>query len=234
MAIVGFAILFLIVAVETLAPSTDRDVMYHVSVLDVLMNGSYGGITNAKDLKAHGDFGIGTFEGLDGEMIVLNGTVYQARSDGLVRPMDDASSIPYAEITYFDPDQAISLAGLYNYSMLTAAIDEKLPSKNDFYAVRIRATFPYLKVRSPPKQHEPYPVLSEALKNQSVFELYNVSGTIVGYYTPSYARGVAAQGYHFHFISDDRKSGGHVLDLGADGAFVELDETPRLYVVMPP
>jgi acetolactate decarboxylase len=217
-----------------ISPSMDRDVLYQVSAMDLLMNGSYGGITSAKDLKAHGDFGIGTFEGLDGEMIVLDGTVYQARSDGVVRAMDDSASIPFAEVTYFDADRNIALSGHYNYSTITAAIDEKLPSKNDFYAVRIHTTFTYLKVRSPPAQHEPYPALSEALKNQSVFELNNVPGTIVGYYTPAYARGIGSPGFHFHFISDDHKSGGHVLDLGADDAIVVLDETPRFSVVMSP
>jgi acetolactate decarboxylase len=156
-----------------ISPSMDRDVLYQVSAMDLLMNGSYGGITSAKDLKAHGDFGIGTFEGLDGEMIVLDGTVYQARSDGVVRAMDDSASIPFAEVTYFDADRNIALRGHYNYSTITSAIDEKLSSKNDFYAVRIHTTFTYLKVRSPPAQHEPYPALSEALKNQSVFELNN-------------------------------------------------------------
>ncbi len=233
-AIAGLAILLLAAVIVMISPSVDRDVLYQVSAMDLLMNGSYGGIISVKDLKAHGDFGIGTFDGLDGEMIVLNGIVYQATSDGKVHIMNDSASIPFADVTFFDADRSVALAGQYNVTTLTAGLGEKLPSQNEFYAIRIHGTFPYLKLRSPPVQEKPYPVLSEALKSQSIFEMHNITGTIVGLYTPAYAKGVGWPGYHFHFISDDGQTGGHVLELTANDINAALDDTPRFSMVLSP
>lgn len=234
-AILGLALLLLAAAAALMSgPSVDRDVLYQVSAMDIFSNGSYAGFVNAKDLKTHGDFGIGTFDGLNGEMVELNGTIYQASSDGKVYVMNDSATIPFADVTYFDADNNVRLAGQYNYSTLTAGLDQELPSHNEFYAIHIHGTFPYLKLRSPPAQTKPYPVLAEALKNQSIFELQNVTGTIVGYYTPAYAKGIGWPGYHFHFIADDNKSGGHVLDLAANDPDVQLDETPGFYMQLAP
>ncbi len=216
------------------APKTaaDRDVLYQVSAMDLLKNGSYDGFVTAGEVKSHGDFGMGTFDRLDGEAITLDGNVYQARADGTVRAMNDSDTMPFAVITYFDADKSVTLKEPTNYSTLTAALDNVLPSKDAFYAIRIHATFPSMKVRSPPAQDKPYRPLAVALLNQSVFELQNVTGTMVGIYSPAYAGGVEAAGYHFHFVADDRQSGGHVLDLTANGLDVQLDETLRFYMLL--
>ncbi len=212
-AILILAILLLItLAALVMRAPADRDVLYQVSAMSLLQNGSYDGIVTAGDLKDHGDFGVGTIQGLNGEMIMLNGTIYQVTSDGVVHVVNDSTMIPFAAITYFDPDTDVQIDGYNNFSTLTAALDNKLPSKNEFYAIRIHATFPYIKVRSVPAQTKPYPPLANAVKNESVFELKNVTGTIVGIYSPLYTNGVEAPGYHFHFITDDRMEGGHVLD----------------------
>ena len=143
------AILLLITATALIwhAPA-DRDVLYQVSAMSLLQNGSYDGIVTAGDLKHNGDFGLGTFEGLNGEMVVLNGTIYQVTSDSVVHVVNDTAMVPFAAVTYFDADKSISIDGQNNLSTLTAALDNQLPSKNVFYAIRIHATFPYLKVRS--------------------------------------------------------------------------------------
>ncbi len=208
----------------------DRDVLYQVSAMDLLKNGSYDGFVTVGEVKGHGDFGMGTFDGLNGEAIAVNGTIYQARADGTVRAMNDSDTMPFAVITYFDADKSVSLNGPIDYSALTAKLDNELPSKDVFYAIRIHDTFPYLKVRSPPVQSKPYQPLSVALLNQSVFELHNVTGTIVGIYSPPYAAGVESAGYHFHFIADDQSSGGHVLDVTSEGLTALLDETPEFYM----
>lgn len=201
--------------------------------MDMLKNGSYDGFVTVGKVKSHGDFGMGTFDRLDGEAITVNGTVYQARSDGTIHAMNDSDTMPFAVITYFDTDKTVRINGPVNYSTLTATLDNELPSKNVFYAIRIHDTFPYLKLRSPPAQDKHYPPLSVALLNQSVFELHNVTGTVAGVYSPQYAGGVESAGYHFHFISDDRLSGGQVLDLMASGLDVQLDETPGFYMSLP-
>jgi acetolactate decarboxylase len=136
--------------------AVDRDVLYQVSALELLANGSYDGITTAGDLKRHGDFGLGTFDGLNGEMIVSDGAIYQVTADGAVHAVNGSTMIPFEAVTYFDPDASVHINGQNNYSTLTAALDDKLPSKNVFYAIRIHDTFPYVKARSVPAQNKPY------------------------------------------------------------------------------
>ena len=89
----------------------------------------------------------------------------------------------------------------------------QLPTMNMVYAVRMHGTFPFMKVRAIPAQEKPYPTLAEASENQSVYTYSDTTGTIVGFYTPVFFKGLNVAGYHLHFISDDRKSGGHILDL---------------------
>lgn len=234
-AILALAVLLLAaVAMIMAGPSPDRDTLYQVSALDLLSNGSYDGIVTANEVRSHGDIGLGTFDGLNGEMVELDGIIYQVTSDGAVHVVNGSATIPFTEVTYFDADNNVSLTGQYNFTALTAALDEKLSSKNEFYVIRIHGTFPYLKLRAPPLQQKPYPVLSEALKNQSVFEKYDVTGTIVCIYTPAYAKGMGSPGYHFHFISDDHTIGGHMLDLTANNVTATLDETPRFSMTMAP
>jgi len=213
--------------------STDgRGVLYQVSTYSGLLNGSLGGVISAEKLKQHGDFGLGTTEGMDGEMIVLNGSFYLGRSDGKVYPVNDSALIPFAEVTYFDADKTVHINGTYNFTQFATVMDTGLPSKELFYAIRIDGLFPYVKFRAIPKQAEPYPTVAEALKNESVFEMHNVKGTLVGIYSPQYSSGIGYPGYHFHFITDDRSIGGHVYDFTINGAEVQLDTLPRLHMVL--
>ena len=64
------------------------------------------GSSRSRELKKHGDFGIGTFDALDGEMIVLDGVVYQAKADGHIYQAADNLTTPFATVTYFDSDLA--------------------------------------------------------------------------------------------------------------------------------
>ena len=99
------------------------------------------------------------------------------------------------------------------YQDLQQQIDKQLPTQNLPYAIRIRGIFPYLKVRSVPKQSLPYLPLSDVIsQQQSILELRNVRGTLVGFRMPKYFKSVNVAGYHFHFIASDRSSGGHLLD----------------------
>lgn len=207
-------------------------VLYQVSTYSGLLNGSFGGIISAAELKRHGDFGIGAIEGLNGEVIALNGSYYAGRADGKVYPVNDNDTIPFAAVTFFNSSQSIRLCGQHDFSQFAVLMNKSLPSKDLFYAIRIKGVFPYMKFRTIPKQAVPYPTMAEALKNESVFEMHNVSGTLVGIYSPPDSAGIQNAGYHFHFISDDRSSGGHVYDFTVNGAEVELETLPALHMVL--
>jgi acetolactate decarboxylase len=214
------------------APPQDRDLLYQVSTYTSLSGGGYGGIVPVGELMRHGDLGLGTFGGLDGEMVAVDGNCYQVKADGSVVMPDSSVLVPFAAVTPFEPDVTIGGITAGNLSEFTADLEARLPSRDTFWAIRMTGTFPYVKARSPPAQEQPYPILTDALKGQSVFVFHNVTGTVVGFYTPSSATGMDPAGFHLHFITADRKAGGHVLEITTEDTPAELDFTPRLIVVL--
>jgi acetolactate decarboxylase len=137
-------------------------------------------------------------------------------------------------VTFFEPDKSALLDESINkYEQLTGYLDNLLPTKNIFYAIKIEGVFEYIKTRSVPKQNKPYSPLVEAVKSQSTFEFQNVEGTMVGFRCPAYAEGVNVPGYHLHFITKDRKAGGHLLECQMQNVTIEIDYTSNFYMVLP-
>ena len=215
-------------------PSPDQDLLYQVSTYTSLAGGGYDPVEPVGTLMKNGNLGLGTFTGLDGEMVVVDGTCYQVKTDGTARVADPALGVPFAAVTFFSPDLTIPGVVAGNMTEFTGFLDTQLPSKDQFYAIRMTGTFPYIRARSPPAQSKPYPLLADALKGQAVFEFRNVTGTAVGFYTPPAAAGMNVAGYHLHFITSDRSRGGHVLDIVTGGNTVELDSTPRFTAILVP
>ncbi len=216
----------------------EGEAVYQISTIDLLMAGGYEGQLSLGELATHGDHGLGTFNALDGEMIMVDGAIYQIKSDGRVyRPGPEATT-PFAAVFRFKPasgpwqettlDQPLDLDGLQ------AWLDKRLSDPNLFYAVRLDGTFTRVKTRSVPVQDKPYPPLTEVVKNgQKVFELDEVKGTLVGLRSPGLVKGVNVPGYHFHFIDDKRLRGGHVLDLRLGRAQVQTQAFTRLELDLP-
>lgn len=217
------------------ADSPVRDTLYQVSTIDALMQGVYDGNVTVGELKKYGDFGIGTFDKLDGEMIVLDGKVWHAKSDGTVSLATDQETTPFATVTYFDTDiRQTTTDRAMNYSEFATAMAAKIPSQNMIYAVKIHDTFPSVTVRAIPAQEPPYPTLTDAAKEQKVYTYTNVTGTVVGFYTPVFLKGLNAQGYHLHFLADDHLRGGHILDIIVPASTtVQYDVTPEFTMALP-
>lgn len=208
-------------------------ILTQVSVIDALAAGAYEGQLSCGALLRHGDFGLGTFDRLDGEMAVLDGTVYQVRVDGSVREAPASETTPFAMVTAFSPILAVAVEPGSGPSELEALLDRTFPDANLFCAVRVRGHFASVKTRSVPPQGKPYPPLAEAAKSQAVFEREGVSGTLLGFRSPRYAGGVTAPGYHLHFLSDDRLFGGHALDYTIDSGVAEIDPCTRFLLLLP-
>jgi acetolactate decarboxylase len=203
------------------AVPADHEVLYQVSTIDALMKGVYDGILPVGEMKKHGNFGIGTFDALEGEMIVIDGRVYQAKADGRVYTVLDTTTTAIVERPM-------------NFSVFSTEMSARLPSQNMIYAVRIHGTFPAMKVRAIPAQQKPFPTLTDAAKDQSVYTYTNATGTVVGFYTPAFFKGLNVAGYHLHFISDDRLTGGHILDFTVPAnTTVEYDITPAFAMPLP-
>ena len=212
----------------------EHETLYQVSTIDALMLGVYDGVQQISELKKHGDFGIGTFDALEGEMIVLDGKIYQAKADGRVYLVRDNATTPLAMVTHFNQDFSATTGEFMNFSSFPKGMSTRLPSQNMIYAVRVHGSFPQMKVRAIPMQQKPYPPLTEAAKNQSIYTYANATGTIVGFYTPDFFKGLNVPGYHLHFMSDDHQTGGHILDFVVPAnTTVEYDITPKFEMLLP-
>jgi len=210
-----------------------KNTLTQVSTIDALLAGAYDGQMPTGQLLRYGDFGIGTFDALEGEMIVLDGTVYQALADGTVRTMPLDTTTPFACVSSFWPDMTTCLHGAHSKETFQKAADELAPDQNLFLAVQFDGHFTSMKVRSVPKQEKPYPPLAEVTEHQSVFEYTGVSGTLLGFRSPSFAKGINVPGWHLHFISDDKTKAGHILDFTAAGGNLQLDVCNRFYMILP-
>jgi acetolactate decarboxylase len=209
-----------------------KDTLYRVSTIDALLKAAYDGDIALKSLKKHGDFGIGTFNNLDGEMLLLDGTFYQIKSDGNVYEVSADVKTPFACVTFFEAKETFILEGGTDFAKF--AKDSKMYfGANYFYAVKIEGTFKSVKARSVPAQGKPYPLLTEVVKTQPVFEFKDVKGTLAGFFTPTFFKGINVTGVHLHFISEDRKSGGHVLDFEIKDGFLKTDKTTNVFLSLP-
>jgi acetolactate decarboxylase len=230
--------------------SCDADTLYQVSTISALLKGDYDGSVSFGELKTHGDFGLGTFQSLDGEMIAFDGRFYQVTADGKVQAVSDEKTTPFAAVTWFEPDLVLHLEAMKNggssnpadatisLDELRVYLDSQIPSANLFYAVRIDADFSYVKTRSVPSQKKPYPPLAEVAATQPTFEFHSVRGTIVGLRCPDYVQGVNVPGWHFHFITADRTGGGHLLEArlnrqSKEKSFIQIDQTDEFQMTLP-
>ena len=215
------------------AMQVDRDTIFQTSTIGALMKGIYEGQMTVGELRPYGDFGLGTFEALDGEMVELDGKFYQVKLDGSVYAVPDSIKTPFAAVTFFDNDKAVNLDSQLDLNGLQSFMDTLLPGVNLFYAVKIDGKFSYMKTRSVPPQVKPYPLLTDAIKDQQILEFKDVEGTMIGFRCPPYIEGVNVPGYHFHFLDKDRKWGGHVLDCTTSGVTIVVDKTAAMIMELP-
>lgn len=203
-----------------------------VSTIDALMMGIYDGTTTLENLSEWGDFGIGTFNKLDGEMLLLDGIYYQIKADGNIYKPDTELKTPFSTVTFFNPEITYNVSS-FSYDKLKIKVDSLFLSTNLFYAIKLHGTFHSIKTRSVPAQQKPYPSLLEVTKNQPEFEAKSVTGTLSGFYCPPFVTGINVPGYHLHFISDDLDFGGHVLEFELDAGFLELDQISNFRLFLP-
>lgn len=207
--------------------------LFQLSTLDALLQGIYNGSLTVAQLKHHGDFGLGTFEGLDGEMIVLDGRFYHMRANGILSEAADDEVSPFAVLTTFRPETQFTV-GPTSMAGLATLLDSLLPSKNYFYAIRIHGAFTAMSTRAIPQQVLPYPPLSQLIPIQSVFSYPNTTGTAVDIRSPAFVSGINQVAHHFHYVSDDHQSGGHALSFTTGQVVVSIQTIRRFDLTLPP
>jgi acetolactate decarboxylase len=232
------AALSLSMATGALADDQARnaDEIFHYSVMDALRNGVYQGALTVKDVASVGDFGLGTFNNLDGELVGLDGVIYRIAPDGKVAAAEADRKIPFGSFTFFKADKSTSLNTTGSFDDLQQQLLEALPSRNHLYAVRITGTFPEVVAGGSHRvaDDEKTP-LAEILKTRPQYSAKNVKGTVVGYYSPPYVGGIDLAPFHLHFISDDKTFGGHILSMTLTGGELQLslDQKKGLDISLP-
>lgn len=205
--------------------------LFQVSTSGAIVHGLYQGCVSVAELRRHGDLGLGTFEDLDGEMILLDGHCFQARADGTVRQAPDDALTPFATVVSFAADHIMRLPHS-TLSDLTRALTDRRVTPNGIEAYRVTGTFEALELRAACRT-DPGVDLVTATAHQSLFHRENITGTLVGFYSPEYMRSVSISGYHLHFLSDDRSCGGHVLGFTGIDLNVEINDVSHVQLAIP-
>lgn len=209
-------------------------VVFQASTIGALLDGAYEGDLSIAELAEHGDHGVGTFNGLDGELIAVDGEFFRADHAGDVAPIPGETLTPFAAVAWFSPEVQFSVAAGSGLSGLSAEIDSRVPDSDASLAVRVDGQFALVRARSVPRQEPPYRPLTEVAADQTVFELTEVTGTLVGFRFPDQSAGIEAVGYHLHFVTADRQRGGHVFEFrGGSELAVQVDTEAELRVELP-
>jgi acetolactate decarboxylase len=219
---------------QELHAGREHHVLFQASTIGALLDGAYEGDLSFAELAEHGDLGLGTLNGLDGEMIALDGGFYRADVDGRVDEVEADARTPFAVVTRFEPAIDCAVGGPLDHIGLLAKLDELIPAEAASCAIRLDGCFDLVRARSVPRQSPPYRPLTEVVLEQHVFELVDTEGTMLGFRFPDYVEGIEVSGYHLHFISADRSRGGHVLASRSNGLRARLDLSSELHIELPP
>jgi acetolactate decarboxylase len=207
--------------------------VYQTSTMAALLDGIYDGEVTIADLLTHGDFGLGTFNRLDGEMVVLDGICYHLRSDGSASVAAGRDLTPFAVVTWFEPRIVFSVSSPINRDDLVAKLDETISSTNLIHAIRVTGTFRHVRTRTVMAQTPPYPPLTEATADEPFADFHDVTGTLAGFRTPGYEQGISVAGYHLHFLDEGRTRGGHALDFELTQGEVAVGTSSEIHLSLP-
>jgi acetolactate decarboxylase len=218
-----------------ITPQATAKSLYVTGTYGALNRGVYDGDVTVGDLKRQGDFALGTFNAIEGELVGLDGKYYQIGSGGKIKPANDAMSTPNTTVTFFKADKVIAIDKPMSYQELQQYLNGRLPTQNIYYAIKLNGTFDSIKARSLTKLSQPYPSTSYSIitQNEPTFDFNNIAGTMVIIVTPTHLGEISYPGYHAHFISSDGKNGGHVIDGSIARGQAEVDFLPNFTVNLP-
>lgn len=206
--------------------------MTQFAVLDALLAGAYESGITVGEVRRLGDFGIGCCEHLGGEVLILDGDVFECTVDEAPDRMQEHQVLPFVDVCHFDAvvSETVSRADL---AAFTAGVENALTSRNLFHAVRVDGLFDTVRVRVTPRQQHPYRPLADVTNQQIETHLVDVRGTLVGFWAPAIYQGITVAGLHTHFIADDRSVGGHVLDVSVGSAVMQIAAYARFDLRLP-
>lgn len=208
--------------------------LYTFGHASAFIGGLYDAHISYGQIKPYGNFGLGAPDQLDGEIVIFNNKFYQTQSSGKTFEIRYTEKTPFVIINQFKSDQSIKKTGPLTKDQLFQLLDSVLTKKNGIYAVHVRAKFAFVKTRAfPIITEKPYQPMAQLLSLQKFFNYENVEGDLIGYRLPAYMEGPNITGYHFHFLSDDKTKGGHLIDVILNNMTIEIDELDG-FSIFPP
>jgi acetolactate decarboxylase len=230
--IIGLFVLGLVGCSPQTPKLVTEQALFQVSTIDALMQGVFDGNTKLSELSKKGDFGIGTLNALDGELVLENGQFFQVKADGKVYRPSGETLTPFASVVKFAPEDSMEVHNL-DFSKLKHLVDSLMRSSNYFYAIRLDGQFESVHTRSVPAQQKPYPELVVVTRVQPEFNIPETHGKLTGFFCPEFVKGINISGYHLHFLSDDKTSGGHLLDFQLKSGMLKLDRISKFEMQLP-
>lgn len=206
-------------------------ILYQHGTLALLVPGLLDGTITMKEMLQHGDTGIGTGEGLDGELVILNGTPYQIDSHGSVNIVPDDFTMPFANIHFANYQKLFDVKDISQADLEKKVVSAT--STNTFFSIEFSGTFNNVKTRAVKKSQKPYDTLAKTAECQSIFQRETVAGTMLSYYSPQLFDGAAVAGFHNHFLADDHTFGGHLLEFGSASGTVTIQQFDTLEQHLP-
>ena len=210
-----------------------ENALYQLSTASALFEGVYDGALTYEQLAQYGDFGLGTFNQLAGEMLAIDGEFYQITDTGELSHVKPDQLAPFAEVTFFKALHHSSISNVQDYDALATRLLAEFSNKNLPYAIRLDGVFKVVKARNIRRQCKPYRPFVKAAEDQALFDFEQVSGAMVGFWFPDYWNGIAIGGFHLHYVDDGRSTGGHVLELAIESAEIGLAPIRQLHIELP-
>ncbi len=211
--------------------------IYQVSTLQALALGYTRPVVTARELLEHGDTGLGTFENVDGEMIVADGVCYQAKQDGNIVRADPTAGVPFAVVGSLENGRKIKMEEKRDIDAIKTELTLKIEEwfgLNSIHIARIDGWFDVIRARAGAAYRSQHVSLKDILsKTQQDFCFKNLYGTLICVYYPDYMDGINAAGWHLHFASEDRKLGGHVFEVSMRYGECLLQKMDRLEIQLP-
>ena len=205
---------------------------FQAGTLDGLMDGRFDGDATIGEILRHGDLGIGTVQHLGGELVIVDGEAVVVDGDGNVSAVPPETRTPFAVVCRFSPLSSACIAGPAPLASVRAELDALAPHAS-VLAVRIEGEFTDLRLRSVHAQQPPYPRLADVTRYQTEWTIARSTGVIVGFRFPDGTAGLEVPGYHLHYLADDRRAGGHVLDATLVDGTAFVDGGDELHVELP-
>jgi acetolactate decarboxylase len=223
--------IFLFCAHAGFCQAPAKEAIHYISLNNAIQQGQYDGVSPLNWVRDLADFGVGSEENLKSEVVAIDGSFYKIGANGEAELMKGDDLLSYAALKNFTPDIIVRYEEPINFEELQRYLD-KVVDLNEFSAIRIDALFESATFRCYAEQVKPYKPMDEIPEVN--FTKENIKGTLVGFYTPSSASVMNSPSYHFHFIDDERKTGGHFKAGVLRGLVIHIDHAQAITIHLPP